>query len=207
MNETKKKILDAAECLFGEYGYSATSLRHIISKAQVNLASIHYHFGSKQELLDQVIVRKAGPMNQQRLALLDRFEIEARPASPCVEKVLEAFIAPAVLMEKNPEFLKLMGRVHAEGLMPEVAQRQFQPMIDRFLGALRRALPDMSTEDLTWKIHFAFGAMAHTLLTSPEIHPEAAHESPSKTAQRLVAFVSGGFRTSAALDKEVEVNR
>ena len=59
MNDTKQKILDAAERLFGENGYAATSLRHIISEAKVNLAAIHYHFGSKQDLLDQVILRKA----------------------------------------------------------------------------------------------------------------------------------------------------
>jgi AcrR family transcriptional regulator len=207
MNETKQKILDAAECLFGQFGYSATSLRHIITEARVNLAAIHYHFGSKQNLLDQVILRKAGPLNERRLALLDRFERESHPEPASVESVLEAFIIPAVLVEKNPEFMKLMGRVYSEGLMPEIAQRQFQPMIDQFLSALRRALPDISMEELAWKIHFALGAMAHTLLVHPEIYPEAAGESPARVAHRLVAFVSGGFRALAALRKEVEVNQ
>jgi AcrR family transcriptional regulator len=207
MNETKKRILDTAECLFGEYGYAATSLRHIISEARVNLAAVHYHFGSKQELLDQVILRKAGPLNAQRLALLDQFEMEASPKSASVEKVLEAFIAPAVLMDKSPEFIKLMGRVHSEGLMPEIAQRRFQPMIDRFLGALRRALPDISMEDLAWKAHFALGAIAVTLLASPQTYPEAANESSSRIVQRLVAFLSGGFSMPAVLEKEVEANR
>jgi AcrR family transcriptional regulator len=55
MNETREKLLDEAEFLFGENGYAATSLRQIIAKAEVNLASIHYHFGSKEELLEQVI--------------------------------------------------------------------------------------------------------------------------------------------------------
>jgi AcrR family transcriptional regulator len=207
MIETKQKILDAAEELFGEYGYSATSLRHIISEAGVNLAAIHYHFGSKQDLLDQVILRKAGPMNERRLKLLDQFEAEAAPEPACVEKVLEAFIAPAILIDKSPEFLKLMGRVHAEGLLPEIAQRNFQPMIARFLSALRRALPDMSPEELAWKVHFALGAMARTLTVRPEIGTGAASEAPSIIARRLVTFVSGGFRAPSTLEKEIEVNQ
>jgi AcrR family transcriptional regulator len=202
MIETKQKILDAAEGLFGEYGYSATSLRHIISEAGVNLAAIHYHFGSKQDLLDQVILRKAGPLNERRLQLLDQFEAAAAPKSASVEKVLEAFIAPVILIEKSPEFVKLMGRVHAEGLMPEIAQRNFQPMIDRFLSALRRALPDIQDKELVWKAHFTLGAMAHTLTARPDLGLEAACEPPSTIARRLVAFVSGGFRAPATLEEK-----
>lgn len=207
MTETREKILNAAEALFGEYGYSATSLRHIISEAGVNLAAIHYHFGSKQGLLDQVILRKADPLNEQRLALLDRFEAEAAPEPVCIEKVLEAFIMPAVLVDKSPEFVKLMGRVHAEGLMPAIARRHFQPLIDRFFSAARRAMPDISVEELIWKAHFALGAMAYTLSIRPDFYAQVANESPSIIAKRLVAFVSSGFRAPVVLDKELEVNR
>jgi len=68
MTDTKEKILDTAERLIGEQGYSATSLRHIIAQARVNLAAVHYHFGSKEDLLDAVVARKATPVNDARLA-------------------------------------------------------------------------------------------------------------------------------------------
>ncbi len=206
MNETRQKILDAAERLFGEYGYSATSLRHIISEAQVNLASIHYHFGSKQDLLDQVILRKAGPVNERRIQLLDQFEAEYAPAPAPIEKILKAFITPAILIEKSPAFVKLMGRVHAEGLMPEIAQRHFQPIIARFLSALRRALPEVPEIELLWKAHFALGAMAHALTARPELIPQFEPESPSNISRMLVAFISSGFRAPATLEKETEVS-
>ena len=51
---TKKKILDVAEHLFSEKGISATSLRKITSGAGTNLASIHYHFGSKEEVFQKI---------------------------------------------------------------------------------------------------------------------------------------------------------
>jgi AcrR family transcriptional regulator len=206
MNDTKQKILDAAERLFGENGYAATSLRHIISEAKVNLAAIHYHFGSKQDLLDQVILRKASSMNESRLKLLDQFEAEAAPESASVEKIVVAFILPAILIDKSPDFIKLMGRVHAEGLMPEIARRNFKPIIARFLSALQKALPDLSAKELAWKAHFALGAMAQALTASPETDPSDAAEAPLNIAMRLVAFISSGFRSPATLEKETEVN-
>ena len=73
---TKDRILDAAEGLFMEHGFEATSLRSITAAAAVNLAAVNYHFGSKEELFQAVLTRRLDPMNQRRLALLDRFERE-----------------------------------------------------------------------------------------------------------------------------------
>ena len=56
-SDTKTRILDAAEKLFAERGFSETSLRLITSKAEVNLASVNYHFGSKKELIRAVLAR------------------------------------------------------------------------------------------------------------------------------------------------------
>jgi len=206
MTDTRQKILDTAERLFGEFGYSDTSLRHIISEAGVNLAAIHYHFGSKQDLLDQVIMRKAGPINENRLKFLDHFETEAAPQPAPVEKIIEAFLTPLLAIEKNPEFVKLMGRVHAEGLMPEIASRNFQPMIARFISALHRALPDLPAKELAWRAHFALGAMAHAMTLRPEVDLEAAREAPSMIVRMLIAFISGGFCAPIVMDKETEVN-
>jgi AcrR family transcriptional regulator len=207
MTDTRQRILNAAEKLFGESGYAATSLRHIISEANVNLAAVHYHFGSKQDLLDQVILRKAGSMNERRLKLLDQFEAEAVQRPVSVEKIVVAFILPAILIDNSPEFVKLMGRVYAEGLMPEIARRNFQPMIARFLSALHNALPELSAKELVWKLHFAIGAMAQALIAHPEMDPGDAVDAPMDIAMRLVAFVSSGFRSPATLEKETEVNR
>jgi AcrR family transcriptional regulator len=199
MIETKQKLLDAAERLFSEQGYGAVSLRQIIADADVNLAAIHYHFGSKQELLDEVILRKAGPVNRERLARLDR--LEAAPGGPRVERVLEAFLMPmAEAAGQNPEFCKLMGRMQAEGILTEVVVRNFQPMLGRFLGALRKAVPDLPENEFRWRVHFMQGSIAHTMSSDPA--PLAGAQDiggfPGRI-ERLIAFLSGAFRAPAVV--------
>ncbi len=54
---TKEKILDVAEGLFAEHGFNDTSLRTITGRANVNLASVNYHFGDKKTLVRAVLDR------------------------------------------------------------------------------------------------------------------------------------------------------
>jgi AcrR family transcriptional regulator len=207
MIETKLRILDAAERLFGEEGFKAVSLRRITAAAGVNLASIHYHFGSKEELLDELIMRKAAPVNEARMEGLRRLRAAAGPNPIALEDLLEAFLAPAFhLADSSPGFAKLMGRLHAEGIMPAVARKHFGPVGGSFTAELRRTLPDMPEDELAWRTRFAIGAMAHALNAPPiEVVGRTASELPSEVARRVVAFLSGGFRAPVAPRQKVEV--
>ena len=204
MTDTKEKILDTAERLIGEQGYSATSLRHIIAQAGVNLAAVHYHFGSKEDLLDAVVARKATPVNDARIAWLERVETEAGNGPLEVEKVLESFFLPTVEVAiRNPGFVRLMGQMLAEGMMPRIVEKHFQATGLRFVGALRRAVPDLPQEELMWRIHFMVGAMAHTMCRAP-IFPELAGDvtNMEPRLRRLVTFLAAGFRATATGSKE-----
>ena len=204
MNHTKERILDTAERLFAAQGYAATSLRGIIAEAGVNLAAVHYHFHSKEALLEAVILRRSVPANLERLALLDRFEQEAGPHPPTLEKVIEAFVAPTLQMSRDPEngsmiFMRLLGRLHAEGdLLPRILTSQFGDVLQRFGAALRAALPDLPPEELFWRLNLAIGALAQTLRGGSKDLAKISDLSlsfNSETAlERLVAFLSAGFR-------------
>ena len=204
MTDTKEKILDTAERLIGEQGYAATSLRHIIAQAGVNLAAVHYHFGSKEDLLDAVVARKATPVNDARIAWLERVETEAGNGPLEVEKVLESFFLPTVEVAiRNPGFVRLMGQMLAEGMMPRIVEKHFQATGLRFVGALRRAVPELPQEELMWRIHFMVGAMAHTMCRAP-IFPELAGDvtNMEPRLKRLVTFLAAGFRAAATGNKE-----
>src|ERR1700682_6647964 len=85
---TKARILDAAEALFMEHGFEATSLRTITAAAGANLAAVNYHFGTKEELFEAVLARRLDPMNQERIDLLDKVEREAGGKPASCEKIL-----------------------------------------------------------------------------------------------------------------------
>jgi AcrR family transcriptional regulator len=196
MSRTKEKIMDIAERLFGEQGYGSTSLRQVIAEAGVNLAAVHYHFGSKEDLLDALVLRRAVPLNEERLAMLERYEKQAAPKPPAVEKVLYAILAPTFeAARRSPEFAKLMGRLHGEGLMPALVARHFRQMAERFISAMQRSLPDLPQEELFWRVQFMFGAMAQTLLGRHMFLLELSAPSDApEVVDRLVGFLAAGFR-------------
>ena len=216
MNHTKERILDTAERLFAEQGYTATSLRAIIAAAGVNLAAVHYHFHSKEALLEAVILRRALPANQERVALLDQCEQAAGDGPPALEKIIEAFVAPTFRMANDPAyggmvFMRLLGRLHAEGdLLPGIVKAHFGEMLERFGAALRRALPDLSQEELFWRLNFAIGALAQTLRGGSKDLKRISDLSLSFNSQmaleQLVAFLSAGFRAPVTMTHAIHAN-
>jgi len=204
VNHTKERILDTAERLFSEQGYAATSLRSIIASAGVNLAAVHYHFHSKEALLEAVILRRSAPANQERLALLDRCELAAGDNPPSLEKVIEAFIAPTFRMARDPAsggmvFMRLLGRLHAEGdLLSGILIAQFRDVLERFAAAMRRALPDLAPGELFWRLNFAIGALGQALRGGSKdlgvISDLSLASSSEMALEQLVAFLSAGFR-------------
>lgn len=192
MNDTKQKLLDAAERLFAENGYAATSLRQIISEAGVNLAAVHYHFGSKDELLDAVVLRHATPVNEARLAMLDKLEKEARGRALPVPRIFEAFLTPmAKAAGSKPQFVRVMGRISSEGMIHAVIEKNFHEVRSRFFAALRKSSPHLSDEEFRWRMVFMQGAMAHTMCGMPGSEFE-------RRIALLTNFLTGGLEAPAA---------
>jgi AcrR family transcriptional regulator len=192
MNETKERILDTAERLFAAHGHAATSLRSIIAEAGVNVAAVHYHFRSKEALLDAVLERRLGPVNRERLALLDDIERAAGEEPLPLEHILTALLEPPLRLAQDPVFVtfsKLMGRILGDS-NGEIMRKHFGEIIERFSRALRRAIPELPQEELQWRAYFCLAILAHTL-TGPR---EILGISGPPTVERLVTFISAGFR-------------
>src|SRR5215469_1511046 len=122
MNETQtqttERILDSAERLFADHGFEGASIRAIVDSAKVNLAAVHYHFRSKEALLEAVLTRRIFVVNESRLQRLLEAEAEAAPNPPSPEAVLRAFIVPTVEFAQRTEsgatFVQLMSRIFTE---------------------------------------------------------------------------------------------
>lgn len=167
VRETKDKILDAAERLFALQGIEATSLRQITSAAEVNLASVNYHFNSKDELVRNVYLRRIRPMNQRRLALLEELETnEAMTLDDLLNVFYEPVIEVAQAMESDGLSIgQLLGRLYTEpnGAARNIITTEMSGIMVRFAAALGRILPHLSTFEVIWRLHFSIGILAHTM--------------------------------------------
>ena len=111
---TKDRILGAAEELFAQHGFTGTSLRQVTSRADVNIAAVNYHFGSKENLVNEVFRRRMDEMSAQRLEALAA-AVREHPGE--LEPILAAFVEPALAMAQdrhNGAFARMIARAYAE---------------------------------------------------------------------------------------------
>lgn len=204
--DTKSRILDAAEELFMEHGFEATSLRLITTAAAVNLAAVNYHFGSKEELFQAVFTRRLDPMNQQRLSLLDEYQKAVEPSALTCEKIIAAMFIPALELSRDTDlggknFLRLLGRAYADPapFIREFLSSQYAEMITAFRHAFGRSLPHLPREEVSWRLHFLMGALSYTLAGTDALKMiEKYHSSEQGNDElllsRLAPFLAAGLR-------------
>ena len=198
-HETRTRILDAAEELFMQHGFEGTSMRHLTSRAGVNLAAVNYHFGSKDALIEAVFRRRLDPMNAERIAALDRLE------DPSPEDIIRAFVSPGLRMIEDAKgggrnFIRLLGRTYTEpakGIRQLIGQ-MYAPAMQRYKAALERALPQMPREELVWRMHFLFGTLAYTLAATDTVQLIAGSKPEDRydarlLEDRLTAFLASGL--------------
>jgi len=202
-HETRTRILDAAEALFMQHGFEGTSMRLLTAKAEVNLAAVNYHFGSKHALIEALFRRRLDPMNAARVAALDRLEAEGRPADP--ERIIRAFVGESLRMIEDTRgggrnFIRLLGRTYTEPAKPirALIGQLYAPVMTRFKAAFERALPQMVAEELVWRMHFMFGTLSYTLAATDAVQliagakPEDRHDA-RLLEDRLTAFLAAGL--------------
>src|SRR5258706_5759258 len=171
--DTKTRILDAAEQLFMEHGFEATSLRQLTSSAAVTLAADNYHFGSRKELFEAVLTRRLDPMTQERIELLAKLERESGEKPPACERILAAMLVPALRLARDERrggknFLRLLGRAYADPapFLRHFLSAQYTEMIARYKEAFHRALPPLSRQEVTRRLPFVMGALAFTFAST-----------------------------------------
>ena len=200
--DTRARILQAAEILFAEDGFDAVSMRDITALANVNLASVNYHFGSKLALLAEVVSSRANVLVEDRLQLLAALARD-RQGRPKLEAVVEAFLRPSLEMSRQPggaHHMRLRARLAVERI--GVSKSQFEKIFDssneKFVDALADALPDYPRAELYWGFHCVLGIMNYTMANSGRIqHLSRGTCDPSDiaaTLARVVPFVAQGFR-------------
>ncbi len=199
---TKAAILVAAERLFALRGFQNVSVRDITADAGVNLASINYHFGSKDALLFEIFRRRTAELNRERARMLH--EAAGRHGGkPPVRAILTALFAPP-LRWSSPEHerriaVQFIIRARSEGTeaMREVLSTDVSHL-RRFADALIAALPDMPPEEIYWRMHFALGMLHNNRFAEFDrlhvLSEGITRESDTEALlQRMVDFAETGF--------------
>ena len=204
-SDTKTRILDGAEQLFAREGFHNTSLRTLTSLASVNLASVNYHFGSKESLLQAVIGRRLLPLNRIREEKIEKVLTDAKKiaAPPDAEALLRAFIEPTLEFRNSSpgarDFISLIGRSLTEP--DETIRNCFMdlalPILQVLFEALHQALPQLSPTILMTRLQFIIGTMSHvmcmsshSIFHSSELPPSFDHDT---LVEQLIKYVVAGL--------------
>ena len=160
--DTQCRILDAAEQLFIQNGFSATSLRAIAKLADVNLAATHYHFGSKEGLLAATVHRRMKPINESRMQQLGDLSTQSETT---VENRVDVFLSPLKSKGFNPMLPKLMARVYGEpeSISKPLIDNEFSELLASFIDLLSKTIPQVPETELRWRFHFVVGALLQLL--------------------------------------------
>ena len=201
----RERILEVAERLFAEYGMSGVGLRAITAEANVNLASIAYHFGSKDGLLEALFAQRAEPIAQERLRLLALCSKNNK--MPALEQILDAFLRPALTLGVEPRFggpafVKLRARLGTEPelLARKILSKAFDRSSRKFIEAFAQALPHMPRAEIEWRFHFMLGTMFYTMANNGRIQAltngRCDPGDVTSALRHMIPFLAAGFRSA-----------
>ncbi len=205
---TKDKILDTAELLFSDLGFDNTSLRSITSKADVNLASVNYHFGSKKELIQAVMERYLGvlmPAIDAQITKLAKERSSSKATSSDATKLFEAMVEPILMLDSvrpngTRTFVQLFAKAYYEsqGHVRKFVNVHYGDVLSRFNAALYSIVPHLPKREVFWRWHFTLGACVFTMGSSKALTDmaEADYQQKMEMAdliRQVIHYVAAGF--------------
>lgn len=199
---TKAAVFNAAERLFALHGFQNVSVRDITSEAGVNLASVNYHFGSKDALLFEIFRRRTAELNRERARMLHEAS-DKHQGKPPVRAILEALFAPplrwaAPSLDRRIS-VQFIIRARSEGTeeMRDVLVKDVSHLA-RFADALIIARPDLPRETIFWRLHFCLGMIHNNRFAEFDrlhvLSDGATREGDIEgLLQRMLDFAEAGF--------------
>ena len=195
---TRQRILGAAEELFAERGFAGASLRQVTAAAKVNLAAVNYHFGSKDNLIEEVFRRRLDELSRRRVERL--LELGANAT---LESLLDAFITPALELSLDRHggsvFMRVLARAFAEHNthLRKFLSDNYGYVLKDFATAFAGLLPQLDKEELYWRLDIAVGALTYAMADFGMIQRrsgETERTHREQMARHLIHFTAAGLR-------------
>lgn len=212
--QSREVLLDAAESICATGGFEALSIRAVSEAAGMNVAAVHYHFGSKQSLFEAMFQRRIVPINEERMRLLRSLSDESGQA-PTVPDIVRAFITPPLLpmggdvASRNATLvvMQFLGRTFMAPGEQHFLEEYYEPVRSRFVMALADCLPELSLEEVVWRFNMMVGTMIYAMggpermTRLPSVYASARIPLPSmpQGIEMLVGFLAAGFHAPPAM--------
>lgn len=202
--ETRERILDAAEELFAAHGFHGTSMRDVADAIECGIALVTYHFGIKDALFSSVIKRRAAHMAHERMLALDSARTKAQGKPVPVEDIVSGYVWPFIERSaaggKGWKNYSLFIARHANS--PEFAHvigEHYDPVARQYLNEFERTLPAMPQMDLYYAFSFMVGAMVSTVAEPGRVehlsHGQVKSNDVEAVFQRMLPFLAAGFKS------------
>jgi AcrR family transcriptional regulator len=185
-------------------------MRAVTRAAGLSVSAANYHFGSKEALVREALLRALGPLSAERLERVEALEAAARVEgrTPGVEELVEAFLRPAFALRSREResggspsrsYRLLWARLHLGNsqVAEEVKHELLNPAFRRYLDALARSLPDRDREDLALAFQLALGSALHVLGGHAEQLADLEPLEDEALLGRLVRFAAAGIRAAS----------
>lgn len=197
-----EQILDVAEDLFSKHGLYGVTLKDVAKQIGVHHTLMNYYFQDKKKLFDEVFARRAVVTSTRRMDALDAYDAACK-GKPTVEGALHAFLDTDLdLYIEGGARWKNYGRLGAQVANTpewgaELMDRNFDPVVLKLIGLLKRALPHCDDADIFWGYHFVTGALLLTLARTGRIDKLSGgicqSEDFAAVKRRMAKFMAGGF--------------
>lgn len=201
MNETRIKILEATEVELAELGFAGASIRSITQRAGVNVASINYHFGSKEELIKELFRHRITPLNDLRLQRLRAAQTNYNNQVVPVPELVDIFVRPVVqkmLTRDGCRFVQAMARCMSEPLefMEKLDCEIFEEVFAAFYNAFKKCQPDQDHTVVLNNLNFVICSMVGIMMHFPRMDrflgKELGETEFDQVIDQFIQFIAGG---------------
>lgn len=209
MASTKEKILNAAEVLFAEQGFTETSMRLITSVAKVNLAAVNYHFGSKKDLIQAVIdrffIRISGRVHVSFSELEKQSDVDMR-------EILDALLIPIIELDEVSDdsaanFMRLLGRAYTEsqGHLKVFLSEKYGHILSQFTRLVHKANPELGNNEVFWRLHFMLGTLVFAMAGHQALRDIAEADlnenvDTKRMIEYLIPFLTASMQSTSSLE-------
>jgi AcrR family transcriptional regulator len=195
---TRERIMKAAERLFAERGYDATSIRAIVAKARVNQAAINYHFDGKDGLYREVLRAAFGALTVQQLEHADEMKAMSREAA--LAEFVRRQLRPLLGRDEYSRHMRILNweTVRPTAVFRKLLSEEAAPFMGMAVELVRRFQPEADQRTLVAAAVWLLGQCSVFLrnreqLADPPLGLVLDENSVEWLAQMVSRWATGGL--------------